>query len=71
MGLLIMACSEISDSGCSDILVMNRGLTSKQGGYSQTSYISPSNRTIILYMEPDWLFMQDNARIHTARKLKG
>jgi hypothetical protein len=48
-----MAWSVIFDSGCSDIFVMNRDLTSKRGGYSQTSNIeSLESELPFLYMEP-------------------
>lgn len=50
---------------------MNRDSASKRGGYTQNSYIEALESELpFLYMEPDWLFMQDNARIHTARKVK-
>jgi len=56
--------------GRSDLVVMERDAESERGGYSATSYLTVLRDQIPRIYEPDLLFMQDNAPIHTARKIK-
>lgn len=42
-------------------------LESKRGGVSSRSYLHILNHHIKDFHQDDWIFMQDNARIHTAK----
>ena len=41
-----------------------------RGGYSASSYVEVLEENIPTIYEPGLLFMQDNAPIHTARKVR-
>jgi DDE superfamily endonuclease len=43
---------------------------SLRGGYSANSYLEVLDEQISICFEPGRIFMQDNARIHTAKKVK-
>lgn len=45
-------------------------MESKRGGYSAASYIQLLDKMILIVWDPDLTFMQDNALIHTAKKVK-
>ena len=49
---------------------MERDEESKRGGYSANSYIQVLDAQIPTIYEPGMIFMQDNAPIHTAGKVK-
>src|SRR5437763_1055272 len=49
---------------------MDRDEESKKGGYSTNSYISVFDNQLPTIYNPDMKFMQDNAPIHTAGKVK-
>jgi len=56
--------------GRSHLVVMERDPDSARGGYSAASYLAVLNDQMERIYEPDLIFMQDNAPIHTARKVK-
>ncbi len=49
---------------------MTRDPTASRGGYSANSYVEVLEENIPTIYEPGLLFMQDNAPIHTARKVR-
>ena len=49
---------------------MQRDEAAKRKGYSANSYLEVLDEHIPTLYEPGLLFMQDNAPIHTARKIK-
>ncbi|KAK7555139.1 hypothetical protein IWX91DRAFT_347109 [Phyllosticta citricarpa] len=54
----------------SDLVVMERDPEAKKNGYSANSYIQVLNKMIPTLWEPGMEFMQDNAPIHKAKKVK-
>jgi hypothetical protein len=56
--------------GRSELYIMERDPESKRGGYSAKSYVKVLDEMIPTVWEPDLIFMQDNAPIHTAKKIK-
>lgn len=55
--------------GRSDLVIMDRAEEGR-GGYTADSYIDVLERTIEACWQPGQIFMQDNAPIHTARKVR-
>ncbi len=51
------------------LYIMDRDFESKKNGYSANSYIEVLDAHV-QYMDDDLCFMQDNASIHTAQKVK-
>lgn len=49
---------------------MTRDPVTSRGGYSASSYIEVLKENIPTIYEPGLFFMQDNAPIHTARKVR-
>ena len=49
---------------------MTRDPVAPRGGYSASSYIEVLEENIPTIYEPGLLFMQNNAPIHTARKVR-
>ena len=56
--------------GKSDIVIMDRDEASKRGGYSANSYITVLDDQLPTIYNPGMKFMQNNAPIHTAGKMK-
>ena len=56
--------------GRSELVVMERDGESGGGGYSAESYLTVLRDQMDKVYENDLIFMQDNAPIHTARKVK-
>jgi hypothetical protein len=56
--------------GRSDIVVMARDEDAPRGGYTSRSYLEVLEDQIPRIYEPGMLFMQDGARIHTARLIR-
>ena len=54
----------------SDLYALPRDSQSKRGGYSANSYLSVLDDNLLGIYEPGLIFMQDNAPIHTARKVR-
>ena len=53
----------------SNLVCMARDEEANKGGYSATSYIQVLDEYLPTIWEPGLLFMQDNAPIHTAKKV--
>jgi hypothetical protein len=49
---------------------MDRDPDSEKSGYTANSYLIILNDQMPRVWEPDMTFMQDNARIYTAKKIK-
>jgi DDE superfamily endonuclease len=49
---------------------MNRDKEGERNGYTANSYLDILEEQISICYEPGRTFMQDNARIHTAKKVK-
>lgn len=62
------------DFGRSDLYILDRDFESKKQGYSANSYLAVLNDQVSPYYadleDPGYIFMQDNARIHTAHKVR-
>ncbi len=56
--------------GISDLCVLERYFESKKMGYSAKSYLQILDDNLKGIYEPGLIFMQDNAPIHTAKKVK-
>jgi hypothetical protein len=54
----------------SDLLVLERDFESKKNGYSANSYLTLLEELVLPNYTDDLVFMQDNAAIHTAKKVK-
>jgi DDE superfamily endonuclease len=65
----IMVWVAIWLGGRSDLVVMTRDEEAKRNGYSANSYINVLDETIERCWQPGITFMQDNAPIHTAKKV--
>jgi DDE superfamily endonuclease len=55
--------------GRSDLVIMTRDEQAKRNGYSTNSYIDVLDQTIERCWQLGMTFMQDNAPIHTAKKV--
>lgn len=65
----IMVWGAIWLDGRSDLVIMKRDEESKGGGYSANSYLKVLEEEMPKCFEPGRVFMQDNASIHTAKKV--
>ena len=54
----------------SDLYKLARDFEAKKMGYSANSYLELLNDNLLGIWEPSLIFMQDNALIHTAKKVK-
>jgi transposase len=52
------------------LLILNRDFDSKKHGYSANSYLAILEELVLPNWNNDLIFMQDNAPIHTAKKVK-
>ena len=52
-----------------DLLILERDFESKKHGYSANSYLALLEDLVLPNYTDDLIFMQDNAPIHTARKV--
>jgi hypothetical protein len=66
----IMVWVAIWKGGRSDLVIMNRDIAALRGGYSASSYLDVLEEQLPICFEPGRTFIQDNARIHTAKKVK-
>jgi DDE superfamily endonuclease len=64
-----MIWGAIYGNGRSDIVLLERDPDSEKSGYTANSYLAVLREQIPRTYEPDRKFMQDNARIHTAKKV--
>jgi transposase len=65
----VMIWGAIYGEGRSDVVIMDRDPDSAKSGYTANSYIAVLEDQIPRCYEPGRIFMQDNARIHTAKKV--
>ena len=54
----------------SDLLILERDFESKKNRYSANSYLTLLEELILPNYTDDFIFMQDNTPIHTAKKVK-
>jgi transposase len=54
----------------SPLVIMERDSDAPRGGYSSQSYIQALTEGLLPYWRPSQQFMQDNARVHTARSTR-
>jgi len=69
----VMVWAAFWDNGRSKLYIMDRDFESKKHVYSANSYLEVLDAEvapIFSQLEPGYKFMQDNASIHTARKVK-
>ena len=64
-----MIWGSIHGEGRSDIVIMDRDPDSEKSGYTANSYLTVLRDQIPRIYQPGRIFMQDNARIHTAKKV--
>lgn len=73
-GMTVMVWGCFWDHGRSDLYIMDRDFESKKHGYSANSYIEVLDGQVEPWIEelddPGYIFMQDNAPIHTAHKVR-
>jgi DDE superfamily endonuclease len=65
----VMIWGAIYGEGRSDVVIIDRDPDSVKSGYTANSYIAVLEDQIPRCYEPGRIFMQDNARIHTAKKV--
>ena len=71
-GMRVMVSTAFWGNGeRSDLLILERDFESKKHGYSANSYLALLEDLVIPNYTDDLIFMQDNAPIHTAKKVKG
>lgn len=68
ISVMIWGAIKVGDR--SDIEIMTRDPDSARNGYTANSYIKVLENQLETVYEPGLSFMQDNARIHTAQKVK-
>jgi hypothetical protein len=70
----IMVWGSFWDYGRSDLYILDRDFESKKHGYSANSYLVVLNDQVKPYYDdhedPGYIFMQDNASIHTAHVVR-
>ena len=69
-GVSVMVWACFWGGGRSDLYKLNRDFEAKKMGYSANSYIEILEDNLLGIWEPGFIFMQDNASIHTAKKVK-
>lgn len=68
--ITVMVWGCIWRGGRSPLVIMERDSDSTSNGYTATSYIRALEEGLAPYYRPGTFFLQDNARIHTARATK-
>jgi hypothetical protein len=66
----VMIWGAIYGDGRSDVVIMDRDPDSERSGYTANSYTAVLDDQIPRIWEPGMIFMQDNARIHTAKRFR-
>ena len=69
-GVSVMVWACFWGEGRSDLYRLCRDFEAKKMGYSANSYIEVLEDNLLGIWEPGLVFMQDNAPIHTAKKVK-
>ena len=67
---IIVSAAFWRDGQRSDLLILERDFESKKNRYSTNSYLALLEELVVLNYTDDLIFMQDNALIHTANKVK-
>ena len=70
---MVWACIWLDERGRprrSNLVIMERDPNAPRGGYSAQSYIKTLRKGLLPHWRRSQLFMQDNARIHTARAVR-
>ena len=65
-----MVWGSICDHDRSDLIILQRDISSKRQGYTAPSYIAALELGLPSIWQPDRIYQQDNAPIHTANKTK-
>jgi transposase len=68
--ILVMVWGCFWGSGWCDLYVLDRDFESKKFRYTTNSYIEVLDAELAEHHQPGLIFMQDNAPIHTAKKVK-
>ena len=66
----IMVWAAFWGGGVSDLYLLGRDFKAKKMGYSANSYIDVLEQNLIDFYESGQIFMQDNALIHTTKKVR-
>jgi hypothetical protein len=69
----VMVWGAFWDRGRTGLYIMDRDFESKKHGYSANSYLEVLDHSVApayATLEPSYLFMQDNASIHKAHKVR-
>ena len=66
----VMIWGAIHGDGRSDVVIMERDPDAAKSGYTANSYLIVLNDQLPRIYQPGMTFMQDNASIHTAKKVK-
>lgn len=69
LSIMVWAAFSV-ESGRSDLVVMARDPESRRGGYSTNSYLQVLDDQLPRLWQPGLIFMQDNAPIHTAHRVR-
>ena len=66
----VMIWGAIYRNGRSDVVIMERDPAADKSGYTANSYLTVLNDQIPRTWQPEMIFMQDNAPIHAAKKIR-
>ena len=66
----VMIWTVIHDDERSDLIRLSRDFEAKKKDYSTNSYLEILNEHLLKIYRSDMTFQQDNALIHTAKKVK-
>jgi len=66
----VMIWGAIYGNGRSDVVIMERDPAADKSGYTANSYLTVLNDQIPRTWQPEMIFMQDNAPIHAAKKIR-
>ena len=66
----VMIWDVIYEDGRSDVIIINRDLNLEKSGYTINSYLTILNDQLSRIWQSEMTFIQDNARIHTVKKVK-
>ena len=66
----VMVWAAFWGGGVSELYPLERDWEAKKMGYSVNSYIDVLDQNLVGFYEPGQIFMQDNAPIHTAMKVR-
>lgn len=69
-GITVMVWGAFYAGERSNLVLMARDPDSPRGGYSAGSYLEVLIEYLLTMWEPGLIFMQDNASVHTAKKVK-